>query len=42
MGDEDGDGVLPWVSERLNELGAQTPVLFDEGDGVDFEAGAAT
>ena len=37
-GDDDGDGVLPWVEEKLTELGAQTPVLFDETDGIDFEA----
>lgn len=42
FGDDDRDGVLPWVSERLKELGAQTPTLFDEGDGIDFEAVAAT
>ena len=42
FGDDDGDGVLPWVAERLTELGADTPVLFDEGDGIDFEAVAAT
>ncbi|MTE00725.1 ABC transporter substrate-binding protein [Paracoccus sp. YIM 132242] len=41
-GDDDGDGVLPWVEERLAELAAGTPVLFDEGDGIDFEAVAAT
>ncbi len=42
FGDDDGDGVLPWVARRLEELGAETPVLFDEGDGIDFEAVAAT
>ena len=42
FGDDDGDGLLPWVSERLKELGADKPVLFDEGDGIDFEAVAAT
>lgn len=42
FGDDDGDGLLPWVSERLEELGAEVPVLFDEGDGIDFEAVAAT
>ncbi|WP_116086527.1 iron-siderophore ABC transporter substrate-binding protein [Tropicimonas sp. IMCC34011] len=42
FGDDDGDGVLPWVSERLEELGADTPALFDEGDGIDFEAVAAS
>ncbi|MFT4160098.1 iron-siderophore ABC transporter substrate-binding protein [Shinella sp.] len=42
FGDDDGDGLLPWVAERLKELGGKTPVLFDEGDGIDFEAVAAT
>lgn len=41
FGDDDGDGVLPWVSQRLDDLGARPPVLFDEGDGIDFEAVAA-
>jgi iron complex transport system substrate-binding protein len=41
-GDDDGDGLLPWVTEKLDELGAETPVLFDEGDGIDFEAVAST
>lgn len=41
-GDDDGDGVLPWDEERLAELGAETPVLFDETDGIDFEAVADT
>lgn len=30
------------MSERLDELGAEVPVLFDEGDGIEFEAVAAT
>ena len=42
FGDDDGDGILPWVEARLEELGAEPPVLFDEGDGIDFEAVAAT
>ncbi|PVY30953.1 MULTISPECIES: iron-siderophore ABC transporter substrate-binding protein [Williamsia] len=42
FGDDDGDGVLPWVEEKLQELKAPTPVLFDETDGVDFEAVANT
>ncbi len=42
FGDDDGDGVLPWVAEKLDELGAETPVLFDETDGIDFEAVADT
>lgn len=41
-GDDDEDGVLPWVTEKLEELGAETPVLFDETDGIDFEAVADT
>jgi iron complex transport system substrate-binding protein len=41
-GDDDGDGLLPWVTERLEELDAETPVLFDETDGIDFEAVADT
>src|SRR5690606_25919555 len=38
FGDDDGDGVLPWVEEKLQELDAETPVLFEETDGIDFEA----
>ena len=41
-GDDDGDGVLPWVEAELERLGAETPVLFDETDGIDFEAVADT
>lgn len=41
-GDDDGDGVLPWVEDALTELDAETPVLFDEADGIDFEAVAGT
>lgn len=42
FGDDNGDGLLPWVDEKLDELGAETPVLFDETDGIDFEAVADT
>lgn len=42
FGDDDGDGLLPWVAAKLKELGAGKPVLFNEGDGIDFEAVAAT
>lgn len=42
FGDDDSDGLLPWVAEKLKELGGEKPVLFDEGDGIDFEAVAAT
>lgn len=41
-GDDDGDGVQPWTEDRLKELDAETPVLFDESDGYDFEAVAET
>jgi iron complex transport system substrate-binding protein len=41
-GDDDGDGVLPWVEDKLTELGAKTPVLFDETDSIDYEAVADT
>ncbi len=41
-GDDDNDGVLPWVEDKLDELDAKTPVLFDETDGIDFEAVADT
>lgn len=41
-GDDDGDGVLPWVEDSLAQLGAKTPTLFDETDGIDFEAVAQT
>lgn len=42
FGDDDGNGLLPWVEEKLDELGGETPVLFDETDGIDFEAVADT
>lgn len=41
-GDDDGDGVQQWTEDRLKELDAKTPVLFDETDGYDFEAVAGT
>lgn len=41
-GDDDGDGVQPWTEDKLKELDAKTPVLFDESDGYDFEAVAET
>ncbi len=42
FGDDDGNGTLSWVEDSLEELGADTPVLFDETDGIDFEAVADT
>ncbi len=42
FGDDDSDGMLPWVEEKVAELGGEAPVLFDETDGIDFEAVADT
>jgi iron complex transport system substrate-binding protein len=44
-GDDDGDGVLPWTHEALEELdatGDSLPALFDETDSLDFEGIANT
>ncbi|HLP23528.1 MAG TPA: iron-siderophore ABC transporter substrate-binding protein [Microbacteriaceae bacterium] len=43
-GDDNGDGILPWTFDALNGLGAtgaSLPVLFDEVDGINFEAVAS-
>lgn len=37
-GDDNDDGLMPWVAEQLQTLGADTPALFDETDGIDLEA----
>ena len=42
FGDDDGDGILPWVKEKLDELGGETPVLFDSTDAIPYEEIAAT
>jgi iron complex transport system substrate-binding protein len=42
FGDDDGDGMLPWVGEKIKQLGGQAPVMFDETDGIAFEAVANT
>ncbi len=34
-GDDNDNGVLPWVEDKLDELGADAPVLFDETYGID-------
>ncbi|WP_286279445.1 ABC transporter substrate-binding protein [Naasia aerilata] len=41
-GDDDGDGILPWVEEALETAGGPAPVLFDETDGIAFEQVADT
>jgi len=35
------DGVLPWVADELTELGAETPELLPDTDGIPFEQIAA-
>lgn len=42
FGDDDDNGILPWVEDELEKLGGEEPVLFDESDGIDFEAVADT
>lgn len=42
FGDDDNDRILPWVTDRLQQIGATPPPLFDETAGIDFEAVAAT
>jgi iron complex transport system substrate-binding protein len=42
FGDDDDDRILPWVNARIKELDATPPPLFDEGEGIDFEAVAAS
>lgn len=41
-GDDDGDGMLPWVKDAIAKVGGDAPVLFDETDGVPFSAVADT
>ncbi|AEX73021.1 iron-siderophore ABC transporter substrate-binding protein [Corynebacterium diphtheriae] len=46
FGDDNDNGILPWVEDKLKELGADSgdkkPVLFDETDGIPFEQVADT
>lgn len=37
-GVEDGSGMLPWTAAKLKELGADKPNIFQDTDGLDFEA----
>lgn len=41
-GDDDDNGVLPWVEDKVEEMGAEMPDTWDPTDGVDFEAIAAS
>lgn len=37
-GVSDGDSLLPWTAEAFKNLGVEEPVLFDDTDGLDYEA----
>lgn len=37
-GVQDDSGMLPWTAEKLKELGEETPTIFQDTDGLDFEA----
>ncbi|GAB3064394.1 iron-siderophore ABC transporter substrate-binding protein [Salinicoccus sesuvii] len=38
FGVQDDSGLLPWTKERLDELGVENPNVFQDTDGLDFEA----
>jgi len=38
FGVQDGSGLLPWTAEKLNELSVSNPNVFQDTDGLDFEA----
>lgn len=37
-GVQDDSGMLPWTAEKLKELGEENPTIFQDTDGLDFEA----
>ena len=37
-GETDENGLLPWTGEKFKELGAVKPNVFDDVDGLDYEA----
>lgn len=37
-GVQDGSGMLPWTAEKLEELGEDNPNIYQDTDGLDFEA----
>lgn len=41
-GVEDDSGLLPWTAQKLQELGVTNPNVFQDTDGLDFEAIADT
>lgn len=38
FGVEDDSGMLPWTAEKLKELGVTEPNIYQDTDGLDFEA----
>jgi iron complex transport system substrate-binding protein len=38
FGVQDGSGLLPWTAKKLEELGVKDPDVFQDTDGLDFEA----
>ncbi|MEO3945820.1 iron-siderophore ABC transporter substrate-binding protein [Gorillibacterium sp. CAU 1737] len=38
FGVQDGSGLLPWTKQKLDELGVKDPNVFQDTDGLDFEA----
>lgn len=41
-GVQDDSGMLPWTAEKVEELGGEAPTIFQDTDGLDFEAIADT
>lgn len=37
-GELDKNGLLPWTAEKYKELGVENPVVYDDVDGLDYEA----
>lgn len=37
-GKTDENGLLPWTGEKYKELGVEKPIVFDDVDGLDYEA----
>lgn len=37
-GVQDESGMLPWTAEKLKELGEENPNIYQDTDGIDFEA----
>ena len=37
-GKSDENGLLPWTAQKYKELGVEKPVVYDDIDGLDFEA----